>query len=66
MICKQHNKQVQVSTGICGSLTFGHGDLDDCGYWSEPCSEAARQHEVKYPKDGACWPFSDEVLKSMV
>lgn len=22
-----------VSTGICGSLTFGYGELDDYGYW---------------------------------
>lgn len=33
------------STGICGRLTFGYGELDDYGYWEFPCSACAREWE---------------------
>jgi len=33
--CK--NEDCAVSSGICGALTFGYGDLDDHGYWQHPC-----------------------------
>ena len=48
-----------VSTGICGSLTFGRGHLDHLGYWSEPCSICARAYEAEHPGERA-WPFSEE------
>lgn len=28
----------KTSTGICGSLTYGYGRLDDNGYWEFPVS----------------------------
>jgi predicted kinase len=33
------------STGICGSLTFGHGNLDNNGYWEHPCVVCEDAHE---------------------
>lgn len=43
-------------------LTFGAGELDDLGYWSEPCVECARRHEIE---DGvpvnSYWPWNDEI-----
>lgn len=50
------NDDCAVSTGICERLTFGHGDLDDLGYWEIPCEVCARDHERRHPEDGACWP----------
>lgn len=44
------------STGICDSLTFGRGKLDNYGYWSEPCFECARAFELLHPEDAPCWP----------
>ena len=38
--CK--NKDCSSSTGICGSITFGYGDLDDNGYWEFPCETCAK------------------------
>lgn len=46
----------KVSTGIHGALTFGHGKLDDNGFWSIPCEKCARQWEKDNPEDGQCWP----------
>jgi len=31
------NDGCTISSGICGALTFGHGELDDDGYWEHPC-----------------------------
>ncbi len=31
------NTKCAMSTGICGSLTFGSGKLSDYGYFSKPC-----------------------------
>jgi len=31
------NTDCAVSSGICGALTFGSGELDDNGYWKNPC-----------------------------
>lgn len=45
------------SRGICGSLTFGDGELDYNGYWEFPNNQAAREWEEDYPEDGECWPF---------
>jgi hypothetical protein len=45
-----------VSTGIHEMLTFGRGDLDFNGFWSEPCALCARDWERRYPEDAPCWP----------
>jgi len=44
-----------VSTGVCGSLTFGQGKLDTYGYWSKPCKKCADEFKKKYPEN-KCWP----------
>lgn len=46
-----------VSTGIHGGLTFGHGALDNNGFWEFPCGRCARAYEKKHPEGGECWPF---------
>jgi len=52
------NKDCSVSTGICESITFGSGELDELGYWEKPCEECARAFEKSTPKyNGRCWPF---------
>jgi hypothetical protein len=53
-----NNFDCNISTGICGSKTFGSGKLDDCGYWDIPCDLCARMWEKDYPRDYPCWPFS--------
>lgn len=59
-----NHERCVASTGICGRLTFGQGDLDDHGYWARPCWECARAYEKKdrLPA-GTCWPTeaSEEV-----
>ena len=55
-----------VSTGICEHLTFGKGDLDQYGYWDDPCGECARAHEEIFPESGECWPFREEYRKKFV
>ena len=51
------NKKCGVSTGICGSTTFGSGKLDDYGYWKNPCRKCAKAFEESTPKyKGRCWP----------
>lgn len=54
------SKDCGVSSGICGSLTFGSGELDDYGYWEISCDPCARYHESEHPEDGVCWPFKSE------
>lgn len=44
-----------VSSGICGAITFGRGELDDYGYWEEPCGVCARAWEDDHPGQFA-WP----------
>ena len=44
----------KVSTGICGSLTFGTGELDNYGYWEKPCLECAKAWREQYPEE--TWP----------
>ena len=36
------NPACGISTGICGSLTFGSGELDNNGYWEFPCERCER------------------------
>jgi hypothetical protein len=43
-----------VSTGICGTITFGRGILDDNGYWEFPCrvcEAAAREAGMPMHED---------------
>lgn len=51
-----------VSRGIHEGMTFGSGDLDEWGYWDEPCAPCARAWEAKHPEDAPCWPFESEPL----
>lgn len=32
-------KECYASSGICGSVTFGTGELNQYGYWEFPCKE---------------------------
>jgi hypothetical protein len=48
-----------VTTTISGHFAFGSGVLDEFGFWENPCYDCARDHEKRYPNDGACWPFKD-------
>lgn len=52
------NATCAVSTGICDSLTFGQGDLDEYGYWEFPCDPCARDYERRHPENAPCWPFA--------
>jgi len=45
------------STGICDSITFGTGELDENGYFEHPCPVCARAFEKQFPDKGPCWPF---------
>lgn len=57
------NKECKISSGICGRLTFGSGELDDYGYWEFPCAECARQWEQMWPEENEqCWPSEPEQL----
>jgi hypothetical protein len=47
------------STGIHDGLTFGSGQLDDYGFWENPCWECARWHEQQDGKPvNTYWPFT--------
>jgi len=58
--CDNPQCKVYRATGICDSLTFGSGHLDDLGYWEHPCLECARAFEQRPPEDGPCWPFKQD------
>lgn len=47
MVCQTHKQEVKVSTGIHGGLTFGHGELDDYGFWQVDCTEASEAHRKR-------------------
>jgi hypothetical protein len=49
------NRNCACSTGICERLTFGSGELNDCGYWEFPCWTCARDYEKENPGENA-WP----------
>jgi hypothetical protein len=59
------HKKCGVSTGIHDGLTFGHGELDDNGYWEFPCYECAREWERLHPEDFPCWPFDEKTLADL-
>jgi hypothetical protein len=44
--CK-NPEDCSVSTGICGQLTFGWGNLDFNGYWEHECEECEKDHHKK-------------------
>jgi hypothetical protein len=54
------NPECRCSTGIHGGYTFGSGELDQFGYWENPCALCARENEKRHPEDGPCWPFKDK------
>lgn len=37
-------KECRVSKGICGSITFGTGELSFNGYWEFPCKKCEEAH----------------------
>lgn len=51
----ENKHRCSVSTGLCGSVTFGWGYLDDYGYWEYPCIFHATEWKTKHPED-SCWP----------
>jgi len=55
----------KISTGIHACLTFGTGRLDKNGFWAKPCYACARAYEEQFPKEGPCWPHTDEQLRQM-
>lgn len=59
------HEHCKVSSGIHDCLTFGSGDLSDCGFWEHPCWECAREHERQFPECGHCWPHTPEQLEAM-
>jgi hypothetical protein len=52
--------ECRVSTGICGSLTFGTGELDFNGYWEHPCSLCQSHFYKTYPEFEDCFFLDDE------
>jgi len=68
--CGDH--ECSASTGIhdpetspLSGMTFGRGEIDEHGYWSEPCAPCARAFEKIHPEAAPCWPFhefSDDFL----
>lgn len=62
-IFKFHKKVVDcnVSQGICESITFGSGEINEHGYFQYPCYFCARRHEeIGNLKRGTCWPFLNQ------
>lgn len=53
------NPKCKASTGIHDGLTFGSGELDDNGYWENPCFKCARAFEAANPGEEA-WPFKNQ------
>ena len=53
------NPDCSTSTGICGRLTFGSGELDEHGYFDNGCEMCAREWKKKHP-DAAVWPVFEE------
>lgn len=58
------HEQCKASAGIHDCPTFGSGELDDFGFWENPCSECAREFERQFPECGPCWPHTEEQLKA--
>jgi hypothetical protein len=70
-----HRMECHVSTGICGRITFGTGELSDLGYWQWPCPECAQWHDndrdnrrrdLRYDPNPATWgcdPMNPDVEK---
>jgi hypothetical protein len=65
MFVRPEGHECQISTGIHDCLTFGTGHLDGNGFWEHPCALCARAHEAQFPKDGPCWPHTEQDLRIM-
>ena len=48
--CETHNQIVNISTGIDGGPTYGHGELDPNGYWDIMCEDGDK-HFAQLTKD---------------
>lgn len=59
LYCPCGDYQCNLSTGICDLLTFGSGELDQHGYWENPCGICARDWERRYPDEGPAWPLPE-------
>lgn len=44
------NPKCCASTGIHDGMTFGHGRLDELGYWEFPCRPCAKQWDETKPE----------------
>lgn len=53
------NPNCCASSGICGSMTFGSGELDNHGYWEYPCVICAAVTKKFSPKIDV-WPEPGE------
>jgi hypothetical protein len=59
---KQNKHQCGVAVGINNEPTFGHGKLNDYGYWQYPCETCAREWEKKN-KGIYAWPRSHAYMQ---
>jgi hypothetical protein len=63
------NSECGISTGICGSITAGTGEVDFNGYWEFPCYVCPKQFEHLNEVDEDSWmnePLTKEESDSMV
>lgn len=52
-----------ISTGICGRLTFGSGDLDPNGYWEFACRLCAADHAKEHKEyEEEVWPTEKDSI----
>lgn len=58
----------KVSTSVDDrTLTFGHGELDEYGFWEHPCRPCAKHFELVYPDyNGRVWPAADANKETQV
>ena len=59
------NYNCSTSSSVLDFLTFGSGELDDNGFWENPCPVCARNFEKKHPELGPCWPFDEKTCKEL-
>lgn len=60
----EKQRRCRVSTGIHEVLTFGCGELDSLGFWSNPCPFRARMAEARDGVDpGSYWPHTEDWLR---
>ena len=61
---KTNSHGCNVSTGICGRLTFGYGKLDEFGYWEHGCDTCAKEWRKNHPND-AVWPIIEKEVPGL-